>query len=241
QILDKTIKQIIGWAWKEAEKTGVKQTDNKTMNDDIEKLINQGTVCLNTNDTQQWEQFKRNLSLTLKRLESSLTRQLMTLTSEIQIRTFLQVNLPRIVDLSDDMLAAGSVHRDTSKQIAGLVESVAKSMMHLLSPTFPLPEVFRQEVWASIADRCNTINQRLEAHGIDPLLAKVCLSAFERFGNGNRKPHWSRYWYLKEFLAYLEEYTLTDKEPDDWKFVEALIAYGFNSVRFSAYVCGQIR
>src|SRR5690606_22471164 len=42
-------------------------------------------------------------------------------------------------------------------------------------------------------------------------------------------------------VLFRSEYTLTDKEPDDWKFVEALIAYGFNSVRFSAYVCGQIR
>src|SRR5690606_13472423 len=80
QILEKTIKQIIGWAWKETEKTGFKQINSITMNNDLEKLINQGKSCLESNENEQWKLFERGLPFTLKSLESSLTEQLMNLT-----------------------------------------------------------------------------------------------------------------------------------------------------------------
>jgi len=239
--LTKTIGQVITWAWREAERTSDRNQNNVAMNEVLEKLIEQGKTSL-TNDTPGgWEAFEHGLPDMLAQAERSLLVQLMNLGSETQIRTFLQVYMVRLVELSDELLAAGPDRHHVAKQIALLAETVAKPVIQSLPATFPMPEVFRREIGAAMEEHCGNIRTRLTGHGVDATLANICVAGFERFNDPKRKPRWARYRYLKSFQTYLDDFTREAKTLDDWKVIDALIAFGYNTVRLPGFIYGLIR
>lgn len=241
KVLIKTIRQVITWAWREAEQISDSNKNRITMNQALENLVEQGRNSLAADTVEQWTKFELGLPTMLGQAEQSLLEQLMNLGSETQIRTFLQVYLARLVDLSNELLAAGPDRYHAAKQIALLAETVAKPVIQALPSTFLLPEVFRREIGAKMEELCRIIRQRFTDHGVDPLLVNICLAGFERFNDPKGKPRWARYRYLKLFQAYLDEFTKSAEILDDGKVIDALIAFGYNTVRLPGFIYGLIR
>ncbi|GEM_PF-87532 len=233
--LKRTIGQLITWAWDKAKGTEHEKVYRITMNEKLEKFLGTAKAYLSDMGAESKRQFDVDLPSQLNGLEKSLMEQLLNISSETQIQTFLQVNLTRLIELSDQFFKHGTEYVPMADRIARTAESVADPVIHFLPEDFQLPEVFRNQASVYMQQQAHAIRERLMENGIDSRLVKVVLLPFERFADSSHPCEWHIYRYLKKYAPFIMKALEADEPQDNWQMVELLFSFGFNHIRLAVY------
>lgn len=234
-IFNDTIAQVIGWAWEKANEH--KKSSKIPMSYELELLEKRVDELL-----RNTKELNNELDVVLleetKRLEHRLSGQLLALTNETQIITFLQYYLPRLVKLCDRLYELEEYNMPNTELIIGLIEAIRSSVSQYLPETVVLPNVFREREAKKLGFQWSTVAKPLAHFGIEEKLIDIIGIPVKQFVSGREKATWYDYKYLKRYLSVLAE--LCEGEFTLNMVLETLIGLGFNYSRFSAYFTQQI-
>lgn len=235
KVFNDTIAQVISWAWEKANEH--KKSSNIPMSYELELLEKRVDELLRDTDM-----LNKGLDAVLleetKRLEHRLGGQLLALTNETQIITFLQYYLPRLVRFCDRLYELEEDDVPNTELIIGLIEVIRSSVSQYLPETVVLPKVFREREARKLGFQWTTIAKPLAHFGIDEKLIDIIGIPVKQFASGREKATWYDYKYLKRYLSVLGE--LCEGEFTLNMLLETLIGLGLNHIRFSAYFTQQI-
>lgn len=231
--LKRTISQLITWAWDQAEEKKYEKKYRITMNEKLESFLETAKTYLGDLEALSKQDIESKLTSQLAELQKSLMEQLLNIASEMQIRTFLQINLNRLNELSNLFLREGSEYYSIADRIARTAEFVADQVIQFLPEEFLLPEIFRIQAAAHMDQQATEIRELLMENNIDSRLIKITLIPFDRFADSSQSCEWHIYRYLKKYAPFITESIRAEKKWDNWSVIELLFSFGFNHIRLA--------
>ncbi|MCY1501767.1 hypothetical protein D9M68_358500 [compost metagenome] len=234
RIFNDTLSQIITWAWEKAEEQS--KSSNIPMSYELEQLENlvDGLTDGNGGDTQVR---KGRFREEIVKVEHRLTSQLLALTNETQIVTFLQFYLPRLVRICDRLYEDNEEKAPLVEMVLALIETIRSSVPQHVPEGLVPPKIFRINEGKKFDFRWSTIVKPLLHKGIQPKLVEIIGLPVTRFGRGSEKIVWYDFKYLKRYLSVLSE--LCEADFNETMLLETLIGLGLNHSRFAGYLTGK--
>jgi AcrR family transcriptional regulator len=230
EIFNNTIAQVIGWAWEKANEHN--KSSNMPMNYELEVLEKRVEYLCADPDSLK-DGLDKELDLEVTRIEHVLGAQLLALTNETQIVTFLQFYLPKLAKLSDRLYAAESGNFVNTGRIISIIEAIRTPAVQYIPETLALPKIFRDTESKRFEFWWSTVAKPLMVKGIDTKLVEMMAVPIEQFGR-SEKEVWYDFKYIKRYLSVLTE--MVEGEFSESMLLETLIGLGFNHSRFSAYL-----
>lgn len=236
-----TIAQVLQWAWSQASANKTETIHSTNMSYEFELLENL-TAQLVARVAGGYRQTGPDAMLKneVKRLERVLLLQLMALTNETQITTFLQINLSRLVSICNQLYFDGAGEHYDAGLILELLEAIRKPANAYIPGNIELPKLFREQEGRNFAQQWQQIFTELDNNAVDGILAEIVGLPFNRFASEGDKLYWADFKYLKRY-AYVLEKMVAEMPPDEILLTDLLIGLGFNHSRFTAYHARQIR
>lgn len=240
EIIERTIGQIISWAWDAAAKQKQPQTTNDmhTLNYEYEKI--ESLLNNRTNTPPASQTADPVLRAEAKRLETLLLAELLRLDNEVQIRMFLKAHLHRLVALCNRLYDPKAAANPDAEVLLTVMDALRRAVSDLLPEEVVVPEIFRDRILADYRTRWKVMRLRLAGAGIDDHLLDIMGLPLERFADADTTPTWMLFRYLRKYVQGLDAFT-AEEAVDDWLATERLIALGFNHARFISYLSRSIR
>jgi AcrR family transcriptional regulator len=237
----KTIGQVIDWAWNCA-------LENNKTNENAEKMKYE----LDGVESRSEELAKGNrevpdkdlpdelLKLETKRLEKAMLQQLMSMTNETQISTYLNIHLHKLVEICDRLYDPLRASNPDAVTILNLLEAVGKPMKCYIPNEIALPLVFSGSEVRKFEEQWKNIKNALLQKGIDSRLIEIISWPFARFAKFQAKMHWADWLYLKRYAESMDN-VINDPEMDLQWLLCRLLALDFNYTRFTAWYTASFK
>lgn len=233
-VLD-TIKQIMDWAWHQATENKAQIIQSTTMSYEFELLENL-TAQLKARAANGYRHTEPDVMLKneVKRLERVLLLQLMALTNETQISTFLQINLLKLVSICNDLYIEGDAENYDANLILELLEAIRKPSSSYVPANIELPRLFREKEARAFNKQWQQVIKKLNENETDGTITGIVSLPFQRFIHEKGKTYWADFKFLKRY-AYALEKIFDEYVPDEAILVDVLIGLNLNHSRFTAW------
>lgn len=165
-----------------------------------------------------------------RRIEKLILYQLMTLTNETQLRTYLQINLNKLVEICDDLYLPGQ-ENVSAATVLDLFNNVRKASGYIIPQDLEIPLLLRNRLSINFQTSWSYIRFKLD-EDIDPVLIEIVSFAFGNFANSVIRPPWSAVKYMNLLAETLLD--LPDR-VDTTIIIYFLIKLGYNYSRFTVY------
>ncbi|MGK6353180.1 TetR/AcrR family transcriptional regulator [Parapedobacter sp. DT-150] len=236
-IIERTIGQIIQWAWRAAAESK-KGTEMKELNYEYELLENLAATRIKPG--RQGDQPDTVLLAEARRLEALLLAELLRLDNETQMRLFLKTHLNRLVTLCNRLYDPQSPSNPDAEALLGIMDALRRAVSGMLPEEVALPELFRNNMTRDFEGRWKQMRGQFADMGIDTALLDIMEVPLQRFADKDRTATWMAFQYLRKYMEGLEGLTAAGV-LDDWLVGERLIGLGFNHARFAAHLAQGIR
>jgi AcrR family transcriptional regulator len=239
KIFQRTIAQIISWAYEKANEENKSST--MPMNyelETLERLIND-TLRHNENVPDAEPSVNLSLQVEAEKVERLLSQQLLTLTNETQIITFLQVYLGRLIKLCNRLYRKEMDSNSDAEVILGLIEALRSPVSQYVPETIILPYLFRDKESKRFKYHWAFVLKPLQESGIDQKLIDIMYIPVKQFSTSKDNMRWCDFKFLKRYLGVLEE--LTSNKFTIEMLLDTLIGLGYNYSRFTAYYTGVLK
>ena len=166
-----------------------------------------------------------------RRLEKLILFQLMNVTNETQLNTYLRINLHKLIEICDELYLPGQDNINAST-VLELFINVRKFSDPVMPHDLAVPLLLRNQLSENFNREWEKIRQKFERNQIDPVLIEIIEFAFGHFENSTNRPQWFVIKYLERFGEAMLD--LPDN-LDNNALVYFLIRFGYNYSRFTAY------
>jgi len=239
KIFNKTIEQVISWAYEKANLET--KTATTAMNYELEHLenITEELIEHHKSEKELIEFPDELLSIEAKTVEKILSQHLLSLTNETQIITFLQVYLGKLIKLCNMLYRSDAGVNPDAEVILQLIESLRSPVSQYVPDNIILPELFRDTKSKRFEFRWSFILKALKENGIDPKLIEIMQIPLKRFVNAKEQMRWHDFKYLKRYLGVLTEVAASRFTEDS--LLAVLVGLGYNYSRFSSCYTYKIK
>lgn len=229
----KTIEQVISWAYEKAN-TEIKSS-SIPMNYELEHLEGLAAeLALQKEDPELPRQSPDVLlEIEARTVEKILSQQLLTLTNETQIVTFLQVYLGKLVKLCDKLYRPELSANPDAEVLLELIEAIRRPVAQYVPETMVLPELCRVKEGEKFALQWERIVAVLQESGLDQRLLDIVQVPLLQFLSAKEPMRWCDFKYLKRYLGVLSDEV--SAEVSQTGLLELLAGLGFNYTRFTVY------
>lgn len=167
-----------------------------------------------------------------KRLEKIMLQHLMSLTSETQIMTYLQINLYKLVEICDTLFLPNCDQNLNSSAVLDLFVSLIKTSKAKLLYDLSIPLLLRERQSVSFEKDWYNIRLKMMDLEIDNVLIEIMSFAIDNFKIAKLPPKLSVKGYLTLFCEELSE---IKEDADNNYLIHLLIRLEYNYSRFTAY------
>ena len=234
KLLEKTIAQVIGWAYEHAHEQNQNTLPMNYEFDNLEILI--GELSEKRND--EGAKADPRLTVEIKKAERQLSSQLLGLTNETQIATFLHLYLGKLIKLSNTLYAQGTDNLNAALLLE-LMETMRAPVAQYIPETLVLPKLFRENETRKFTQLWSFIEKPLLSGRIDKKLLEIIQLPLKRFENAKEEMRWCDFKYLKRYLDVLGE--LVSEAFSEQTLIEHLIGLGFNATRFNSFYANRLK
>ncbi|NRF37594.1 TetR/AcrR family transcriptional regulator [Pedobacter foliorum] len=236
--LSRTIEQIIVWACTAANNKETIIPTIPMMNYQFELL---DTVVAQLSDrTDPTGTADLMLKNECKKLKRSIPNQVLSLTNETQIRSYLKMVTTKLSEAADLLYNPERKLNPDAELIVDVLKGISRHYFDTIPNEVILPKLFCLNEAITYNQKWQRIKEKLGAVEIDPFLIDVVYVPFNRLTLPDLEVNWHDYKYLKMYAFILESETaeLVKNEQD---LFELLIGLGYNHTRFSAYYTNKLK
>jgi AcrR family transcriptional regulator len=237
----KTIGQLISWSWKQVLNPG--QGAAKSLKNDYEFQLLESLACRfqkNFIEKKADVLLADELRAELERIEEVLLEKLLDLTNETQIKTFLKINLFRLVQIADSFYLEKDHDNRESKLVGEMILKIISPVIDMVWDGLQLPMVlwesncivFKKDV-QFLEDRCRNLQIELE-------LGSLALRPFYRFLEGNVRMKWHDFLYLNVYKSHLTDLLLNERVTQD-EVLNIMISLNLNGGGMISYFKTKIK
>lgn len=237
QTLHRTLTQVLEWAWES--RNGREGKLNKkqaklTMNyefDALDGLADERVAAIAAGAAL--ERADPKVVVEVGRLKKLVMRHLISMDSDTQIRTYMQVNLHTLVNICNRLTVLDREHNPDAELVVELLEHIRQDMNSYIPPNLAVPVLILRGKALEFEQQWELLAGHLAAAGISEDLIAITGFPFKKFKvDGNVR--WSDYRYLLLYRRELELFFELEELGDD-QLRSTLLALGFNSIRFVSY------
>ena len=239
--VNRTIAQIISWAWKAAQETQKQEVKTSSiMNHEFENLKRLATERMAGEIGTSDPELKSALFDEVKRVERVMLDHLLGLSNETQIRTYLKISMFTLVRVCDQLYRHGDLLNEDATLLMELMDAIRLPVAEYVPDTIVLPKLFRNNEGLRLKEKWNKLLAEFRKSGIDHALLEITGVPFKRFLYSPMKMHWADFKYLRKYVAVLEELA-SEGSVSQEELTHALIGLGYNHVRFTSWYILQVQ
>ncbi|MHA4893299.1 hypothetical protein ACXZ1K_01005 [Pedobacter sp. PWIIR3] len=232
-MVHRTLTQIINWAWEAA--TNKPTTKKTMMNYEFEyletlaeeQLTLRGAADLDTEPSDK-------LVKEVHKLKRKMMSHLMSLDSETQTRTYLQINLHSLVAICDVLYDPAKQYNPDAELILGMIEAIRRNMNSSIPGNLGIPKIFRDKENIKFQQAWKRIQGKMIDLGIAEELQVLVSIPFANFAENTNGLEWSDFKYLRKFERRMS-LELNAAGMNQQELLHTMIGLGFNDAKFVRY------
>lgn len=238
--VNRTIAQVISWAWKAAEENQIQQVKTSSiMNHEFENLKRLATERV-AGEGSPVPESQAALYEEVKRVERVMLDHLLGLSNETQIKTYLKISMFTLVRVCDQLYRHGDALNEDATLLMELMDAIRMPVAEYIPENIVLPKLFVNNEGLSLKEKWNRVLAEFKRSGIDNALLEIAGVPFKRFLYSPVKMHWADFKYLRKYIAVLEELAVEGSVSEE-ELVHDLIGLGYNHARFTSWYVLQVQ
>jgi AcrR family transcriptional regulator len=237
----KTIEQLISWSWKQVVSPG--SAASKSLKSHYEfQLLESLASRFQKNFTEEKADpsLADELRAELSRVEEVLLEKLLDLTTETQIKTFLKINLFRLVQIADSFYLEKDHDNQESKLIGEMILNVISPVIDMVWGGLQLPMVLWESNCIIFKKDVKFLQEQCRNLQIEPELGSLALTPFHRFLEGIVRMKWQDFLYLNRYKNHLKELLLNEGVTPD-ELLNTMISLNLNDGGVITYFKTKIK
>ncbi|WP_448103454.1 TetR/AcrR family transcriptional regulator [Pedobacter panaciterrae] len=239
--VNRTIAQVISWAWKAAQATQTQEVKTSSiMNHEFENLKRLATERVAGEIDAPGPESRAALYEEVKRVERIMLDHLLGLSNETQIKTYLKISMFTLVRVCDQLYRHGDLLNEDANLLMELMDAIRMPVAEYVPESIVLPKLFVNNEGLRLKEKWNHVLAEFRRSGIDHTLLEIVGIPFKRFLYSMLKMHWADFKYLRKYIAVLEELAAEGSVSEE-ELVHDLIGLGFNHVRFISWYVLQVQ
>jgi hypothetical protein len=237
RMMQRTIAQVIGWAWDAAAQKTNNQTKPtiKHMNFELiylEDLAGEAAAARGKGDLETDPD--ERLVKEARKVERAMLSHMLNAQNESQIKIYLRINLYTLVAICNQLYDPARTYNPDAEVVLRLLEAIRMHVGSLIPGTLALPRIFSDRENLKFAEQWAGMSKRMLEKGVAQRLVTLAGMPFERFATQGDKLEWHDFRYLRRYAAVLASASQRS-DLNSLVVMDALMGLDFNDTAFMRY------